>query len=121
MYKQKLTDVPEHILGQPIHIKKGMKWQSDYNIAAWFRFKQLSHDAVKLHIHWSDDSGDHTLCVDQATINSSALLLSGIARIKVTGSIQAMSIAIETTNLSFTVDELFVQPARTSPSAKLAL
>ncbi len=121
MYRQKLTDVPDHILGQPANAKNGMKWQSDYNIAAWFRFKQLTHDMVKLHIHWSDESGENMLCVDQTTINSQSLLLSGIARIKVTGQIKSMSIALETANLSFTVDELFVQPARHPQTTKVAL
>ncbi len=112
MYKQKLTDVPDHILAQPANIKSGLQWQSDYNIAAWFRFKQMSHDMVKLHLHWSDSTGEHSVCIDQTVINSASLLLSGIARVKVTGPIQKMSVAVETSNLSYTVDELFVQPAR---------
>ena len=121
MYRQKLTDVPDHILGQPANTVRGTKWQSDYNIAAWFRFKQLTHDMVKLHIHWTDEAGEHILCVDQTTINSQSLLLSGIARVKVLGAIKSMSVAVETANLSFTVDELFVQPARHTQATKLAL
>jgi hypothetical protein len=120
MYKQKLTDVPAHILDAPKSVKTGMKWQSDYNIAAWFRFKQLSHDMIKLHIHWLDDSGEQHVCVDQTTVNSSSLLLSGIARLKVTGPISSVSVVLETTNLSYVVDELFVQPTRTGNETKQA-
>lgn len=121
MHIEKLTDVPEHILIKQSDIKKNKNWESDYNIAAWFRFKQQSFDLVRLHIQWRDDGGLHTSCVDQTTVNSASLLMSGIARVQVTGHLKAMSILVETNNLSFTVDELFVQPARHVPLAKQAL
>jgi hypothetical protein len=120
MYRQKLTDVPTHILDVPAGIKRGFKWQSDYNVAAWFRFKQLSQDGVKLYIHWKDDNGEQSVCVDQTTVNSASLLLSGIARLKITGPLQSISVAMETSNLSFTVDELFVQPTKNGFQSKQA-
>jgi hypothetical protein len=120
MYRQKLTDVPKHLLDVPIGIKRGYKWQSEYNVAAWLRFKQLSQELIKLYIHWKDDNGEQSICVDQTTVNSASLLLSGVARIKVTGPLQSISVALDTNNLSFTVDELFVQPTKTGIHTKQA-
>jgi len=120
MQKQKLTDVPDHILVKPTSVKGGIKWQSDYNVAAWFRFKHLSNDEVRLHLHWLDEGGEQHVCVDQSKVNSASVLLSGIARLKITGEVRSMSIAVETNNFSFTVDELFVQPARINPASKQA-
>lgn len=120
MYKQKLTDVPDHILERPNTIRNGMKWSCDYNVAAWIRYKQLTQDAVKLVLHWVDERGEQTLCVDQATITSPSLLLSGIARLRVQGALESVSLTLETNNLSFSVDELFVQPAKPSAHAKRA-
>lgn len=121
MYIKKLTDVPDHILSQPENQKNLKTWRSDYNVAAWFRFQQMSYDLVRLHIQWHDDNGEQKVCVDQTTINSSSLLMSGIARLKVCGPIKTMSVLVETNNLSYTVDELFVQPARQLPESKKAL
>jgi hypothetical protein len=120
MQKQKLTDIPEHIMAHPALVRTGAKWQTDYNVAAWFRFKQISQDTVRLHLHWIDEAGEHFVCIDQATIGSASVLLSGIARLKVTGRIETMSIAVEGNNFNFTVDELFVQPARRNIETKQA-
>lgn len=121
MRTQKLTDVPDHILTLPEQLKTSQVWQTEYNVAAWFRFKQLSYDLVRLHIQWQDDAGQQQVCVDQTTINSASLLMSGIARLKVVGFIKQMSVLVETNNLSYTVDELFVQPARHITATKQAL
>jgi hypothetical protein len=121
MHIKKLTDVPDHILNRPDNQKKLKIWRSDYNVAAWFRFQQTSYDIVRLHIQWQDDNGVQKVCVDQTTINSASLLMSGIARLKITGPIKTMSVLVETNNLSYTVDELFVQPARQLTASKKAL
>ncbi len=120
MRKRKLTDIPEHILVKPANISSGSKWQSDYNVAAWFRFKQQSNDLIRLHLFWLDDSGEQHLCVDQTKINSSSILLSGIARLKITGPIRSMSVAVESASEDYSVDELFVQPTRTTQATKQA-
>lgn len=121
MRKQKLTDVPDNILVKPEAVKRNNKWQSEYNIAAWFRFESVTLTPIKLHIVWKDDAGDQSMCVDQTVINSASLLLSGIARLKVTGKMKAMSVVVETDDSGYTVDELFVQPTRTNTNKKQAL
>lgn len=121
MRKQKLTDVPDNILVKPEAVKRDNKWQSDYNVAAWFRFESVTLSPIKLHIYWKDDAGDQAMCVDQTHISSASLLLSGIARLKVTGHMKSMSVVVETDDSQFTVDELFVQPARTGSTKKQAL
>jgi len=120
MRRQKLTDVPAHVMAGPASVRAGAKWQTDYNIAAWFRFKKISQDTFRLYLQWVDETGEQFVCIDQAKIGSASILLSGIARLKVTGQIKAMSIAVESNNFSFTVDELFVQPARNHIETKQA-
>lgn len=114
MYRQKLTDVPDSILKRPGNIKKNMRWQADYNVAAWFRFDRISQQPIRLHIFWRDDSGQHSLNIDQTNVNASSLLLSGIARLKINGPLQAMSVIVECERHDYRVDELFVQPAVTA-------
>lgn len=112
MYKYKLTEVPENILVKPSNIQKNTKWQSDYNVAAWFRFDRITQQPLNLHIQWQDANGEHTLCVDQTVVNASSLLLSGIARLRITGKLSALTVVVECDHHEYQVDELFVQPAR---------
>lgn len=120
MPNKKLTDIPDHIVFKPGYIKAGSKWQSDYNVAAWLRFEKLANEVIRLHLHWQDEKGAQSICVDQSKITSTSILLSGIARLKVTGQVKAMSISIETANQKYTVDELFVQPVRNPAATKQA-
>ncbi|EAR10908.1 hypothetical protein [Reinekea blandensis] len=111
MYRHKLTDVPDSVLKQPSGIKKQMRWQADYNVAAWFRFDRVAQQPIRLQLFWHDDSGQHSMNIDQTNVNASSLLLSGIAKLKVNGPLQAMSIIVECEHHDYRVDELFVQPA----------
>ncbi len=122
MIKQKLTDVPDHIIVRPSSVKSGAKWQSDYNVAGWFRFKELTHELIKLHIYWVDEAGEQSTCIDQTTITSNSVLLSGIGRLKITGPLKSISVAIESNRQNYIVDELFVQPSRPNalPSSRNA-
>lgn len=118
MYRKKLTEVPDSILKQPGSIKKNMRWQADYNVAAWFRFDRITQQPIRLHIFWRDDSGQHSLNVDQTNVNAQSLLLSGIARLKINGPLQAMSVIVECEHHDYRVDELFVQPAAAHQSTE---
>ena len=113
---QKLTDVPEHIWGAPDQSGRSMVWHSDYNIAAWIRYGQRIRGPVRLFLLWKDSCGEHHLCVDQTTISSTSVLLSGIARIKAQGPLQSLSVGLETMVCDFVIDELFVQPAHYNPT-----
>lgn len=114
MYRHKLTEVPENILVKPSDVASGTKWQSDYNVAAWFRFDQVTLQMIRLHLHWKDSAGEHSLCVDQTEIDATSLLLSGIGRLKITGPLENLAIFVESEKHDYQVDELFVQPARTA-------
>ena len=120
MRRIKLTDIPEHMLEQSSNGKSQAQWRVDYNIAAWIRFENVSQDPIRLYLHWNDDKGERDVFVDQAHISSASVLLSGIARININGQIKSMSIMVETKNMLYTVDELFVQPVRNSTASKLA-
>ncbi|TCS43985.1 hypothetical protein [Reinekea marinisedimentorum] len=120
MLRRKLTDIPGHMLLNPQHVRKGMKWDCDYNVAIWLRFKKLSQGYVEIFLHWHDDNGEHAISVDRSSISSSSVLLSGIAHLKMTGKLTSMSLQSQSDNNSFTVDELFVQPARSTSAKKQA-
>lgn len=120
MLRRKLADVPEHMLVKPQHVKSGMRWETDYNVAIWLRFKRIGQGSVQVYLHWHDDAGEHSISVDQSSITSDSILLSGIAHLKITGKVKGMSIAAESDSSIFTVDELFVQPARPSSAQKQA-
>lgn len=111
MRNRLLTEVPDHIVYRPTEIRTGMKWQSDYNVAAWFRFRAIDSEPLSLFVQWIDELGEHRTFVDRGTITASSLLLSGVARLKITGMLRQVSVYIETMNETYSVDELFVQPA----------
>jgi hypothetical protein len=108
----KLTDVPEHILDKPAGIQTGKLWQSEYNIAAWIRFDHSNSDLSKLYLVWIDDQGEHKYCVDQCSTSSVSSLLSGIARLKIIGTLYSVSVALSTAGSAYHVDELYVQPVK---------
>lgn len=120
MLRRKLTDIPKHLLLNPQHVRSGSRWECDYNVAIWLRFKKLSQGTVEIYLHWHDDNGEHVITVDRSNLSSSSVLLSGIAHLKVTGKVRSMSVLTESDNNNFTVDELFVQPARTTSAKKQA-
>jgi len=118
--KKILTEVPEHILVKPDVIKKGQRWSSDYNIAAWFRFTELKNQTIKLFVIWTDSEGEHSVLVDYTVINSSTILMSGIAHLELKGNIKNMFVAVGTESEAYIVDELFVQATRSTLKLKMA-
>lgn len=120
MLNRLLTKVPDHIVYRPSDVKAGMTWQADYNVAAWFRFRAIDSEPLALLVHWIDELGEHQTYVDRGTITASSLLLSGIARLKVSGNLLSISVNIETMNETYRVDELFVQPAHTQSQSRQA-
>lgn len=120
MQKQKLTEVPDHILVRPSRISPNKKWRSDYNVAAWFRFEKITVEPIKLYLCWQDASGSHSACVDHSLIKASSLLLSGVVQLKITGQLKEMAVVAETNNARYLVDELYVQPTAESTSVKSA-
>jgi hypothetical protein len=120
MLRKRLADVPEQMLLKPSHVRAGVKWESDYNVALWLRFKQIGRGTVNIYLHWHDDNGEHAINVDRSAISSDSILLSGIAHLRITGQIRSMGVSVETDNNNFSVDELFVQPARSASVKKQA-
>lgn len=121
MPKQKLTDVPQHILGQPRSVKDGTKWQGQYNVAVWLRFEKDVAANVRLMFAWRDEAGEHILPLDQATRASATTLLSGIAQLKISGQIEKASVVLDAPYTTFKVEELFVQPIQLeAPKTKAA-
>ena len=111
MRKAKLTEVPSHIIAHASAVGRRETWQAEYNVAAWFRFKHINNEQIKLNIIWVDEQGHQSTTVDHSSINSSAILMSGIARLHIHGAIRHMAVEVETDISDYSVDELFVQPA----------
>ncbi len=87
-------------------------WFSEYNVAAWLGFRYQPAQAVGILLEYQDDSGSHTLVVDEcAAPDGLQLMLSGRAQINAVGKIRSMKVCCSGVNAGckLRVDELFVQ------------
>lgn len=111
MPTMRLTDIPEHLIDRS-PVKPGVKWRSEYNVAAWLRFDAFRSTSVKLYLVWTDDKGKHRHLVDTSAEESASTLLSGAVSLPIVGAIKAMHVEVESLSANIQVDELFVQPAK---------
>ncbi|MHA7881484.1 MAG: hypothetical protein ACX931_16970 [Saccharospirillum sp.] len=112
-----LAKVPDHIVDNPAHVRGQQRWARRYNVAGWFRFDQLDNSLIRLILRYRDATGSHQVVIDQGRIGHKTILLSGIADVKLAGTINAMELLLECHQATCTVDELFVQPVKDNAQA----
>lgn len=107
----RLTDIPDHLIDRS-PVKPGIKWRTEYNVAAWLRFEAFRSSSVKLYLVWTDDRGKQRHLVDTSAEESISTLLSGAVSLPIVGKIKTMHVEVESLSTNIQVDELFVQPAK---------
>ncbi len=107
-----LSQVPEHIVANPNHLKPEQFYTSQYNVAAWIKFLKPGQDNFRLCLKYRDQEKEHLTELDQGFPNASQqVLASGIATVKTKGPITNMQVLVVSADkkLDFKVEELFVQ------------
>ena len=116
-----LATLPNSLHQSPTYITPRQKWRQSFNVAAWLRYQEPTHETCQLFLRVEDSNGIRDIPVDRTDIISTVVLLSSKVTLNLTGSILSMSVILNSSTPLLWTDELFVQPVKGSANRDKAV